>query len=155
MKPINLIKRTMAGILLTWGFICAVRVVDVALDSRIDPVERRGIIVACLMLGTPALWGGNRLWRQVDRQQAQQQRDRTRILFFQLLQQGQGYIAVLPFAMQTGLSAQEAQAFLDARARDFQADYQVSDTGQIFYYFDLSGMQPHMLPQTTPGDSRS
>lgn len=145
----KLVKRVAAGVLLTWGFICAVRVVDVSLDRHIDPLDRRNIIVACLMLGTPALAGSGWLvWHEHQRQQ-QQIEHRLQAIFFQLLRQGEGYIAVLPFAMQTDLNAAEAKAYLDQRAREFQADFQVSDTGQVFYYFDVNGISPKQLGGAT------
>ncbi|MGP1382297.1 MAG: ribosomal protein L7/L12 [Thainema sp.] len=141
----KLVKRIAAGVLLAWGFICAVRVVDVSLARQIDPPDRRNIIVACLMLGTPALAGGGWLVWQEQQRREQQIDKRLQAVFFQLLRQGEGYISVLPFAMQTELNAAEAKAYLDQRARDFQADFQVSETGQVFYYFDINGISSKQL----------
>lgn len=139
------VKQILAGVLLTWGFICVIRVVDVSLDRRIDLLDQRNIIVACLMLGTPSLAGGGWLvWNERQRRQRQIEH-RLQTIFFQLLRQGEGYISVLPFAMQTELNAAEAKAYLDQRAREFHADFQVSDTGQVFYYFDVNGISHKQL----------
>lgn len=141
----KLVKRIAAGVLLTWGFILAVQAVNVSLDRRIDPLDRRNIIVACLMLGTPALASGGWLVWNDHQQRRRQTEQRLQAIFFQLLRQGQGYISVLPFAMQTELNAAAAKAYLDQRAREFCADFQVSDTGQVFYYFDVNGISPKQL----------
>lgn len=143
------VKQITAGLLLTWSFLCLVRGVDVALNPRIEAVERRNIVLASFMLGLPALAGSGWLMRNLQQQQQRQERDRLQGIFFQMLQQGQGYISILPFALQTQLDATEAKAYLDDRAREFQADFQVSDSGKVFYYFDLEGISPKQLGAAT------
>jgi hypothetical protein len=90
-----------------------------------------------LMLVLPILVplvGGGWLWRRYQTQR-QQHQDRLDRVFYEGLRQHQGRMMVLDFAIATQLSAIEAQQYLDAKAREFAARYEVTQTGDIFYVF--------------------
>lgn len=130
---------------MTWSFLCGAAIVDIVLRPDVDAVGRRKIVTSSLMLGLPALAGGS--WIVWDLKQRDRLRREARLqaTFFELLQQGQGYIGVLPFAVQTEFNAAQAKAYLDEQAKQFDADFQVNETGQVFYYFDVSGMDSAQL----------
>lgn len=138
-------KKIAAGVLLTWSVICVATVADVLLHPDIKPDSRARTVTSSVMLGVPALVGGSWLVWDLKQQHRQQRDARLQATFFELLQQGQGYIGVLPFALQTEFDAVQAKAYLDEQAKQFDADFQVNETGQVFYYFDLSGMTPSQL----------
>ena len=64
------------------------------------------------------------------------ERDRLQKVFFNLLREGNGNINVLRFAMEANINGAEAKAYLDERAREFNAAFNVSEEGRVFYYFD-------------------
>ena len=64
------------------------------------------------------------------------ERDRLRKVLFTLLREGNGNINVLRFAMEANISGAEAKAYLDDQAREFNATFNVSEEGKVFYYFD-------------------
>jgi hypothetical protein len=82
------------------------------------------------LLAIATLTGGAYFWR---RQRALQVRLYTG--FYQCLQMHQGRISVLDFAMAAHIPGPQARAFLDARARDFFADFEATAYGDVLYTF--------------------
>ncbi len=70
------------------------------------------------------------------RQSHKSERDRLQRVFFNLLRQGDGNINVLRFSMEANISGAEAKVYLDERAKEFNAAFNVSEEGRVFYYFD-------------------
>jgi hypothetical protein len=68
----------------------------------------------------------------------QTQRRALHLLFYEQLEARQGRISVLEFAMASGLTGSEARAFLDARAREFFANFEPTDAGDVLYTFPAS-----------------
>lgn len=55
--------------------------------------------------------------------------------FYACVQANQGRISVLDFAMAADITGPQARAFLDARARDFFAEFEPMAHGDIVYTF--------------------
>lgn len=107
--------------------------------------DREELKASLLFVGVPMMAAGSwLLWEGYQKNQAQQQH-RLQTSFFQMLQSNSGYITVLQFAMATGLDGRLAKTYLDDRAREFNAVYDVTEEGTISYYFDLGLSQ---LPPT-------
>ena len=70
----------------------------------------------------------------------QEEHDRLQSTFFKLLKQGNGRITPLGFAMETGLTGAMAKAYLDERAEEFTANFDVDDEGNMSYRFNLGGV---------------
>ncbi len=74
------------------------------------------------------------VWRRwLKAQQGQQ--DRLNEIFYQLLQEHQGRITVLDFAMTARVTAIAARNYLDTRAKEFAAHFEVTERGDVFYLF--------------------
>ncbi|MEM6838344.1 MAG: hypothetical protein AAF609_15980 [Cyanobacteria bacterium P01_C01_bin.120] len=69
-------------------------------------------------------------WR---RQQQFQQR--LHACFYDCLQRQQGKISTLEFAIAARITGPQARKFLDARAKDFFADFEPTTSGDILYTF--------------------
>jgi ribosomal protein L7/L12 len=97
---------------------------------------RSGDIEALIFFGilpvTIAIW----LMFNNTRQSQKSERDRLQRVFFDLLRQGDGNINVLRFSMEANISGAEAKVYLDERAKEFNAAFNVSEEGRVFYYFD-------------------
>lgn len=92
------------------------------------------ILLPWLMLGALiglAFW----LW---NRHQAYHKALHT--LFYQLIQKTGGRISALDFAMATNLTGSQARAFLDARAREFCANFEATPQGDVLYTFSIRSM---------------
>jgi hypothetical protein len=57
--------------------------------------------------------------------------------FYQMLQENDGRITLLSFAMQSQLTATEAKQYLDEKAKELNANFQVSEEGGVSYHFDV------------------
>lgn len=107
------------------------------------------VVVLLLKLLLPVLAlvglaaGSYYLWQQWRRQQQQQQRRQNRInaQFYQLLQQQQGRISVLDFAMRTQLTGEAAQDYLNVQAQAFSAFFETTAQGDIIYVFNLGAVR--------------
>lgn len=104
----------------------------------------------------PLLVGG---WLWHHYQQVQVSQGQTlNAIFYQLLQTYGGRITVLDFAMTTRLSAIAARHYLDDRAKEFFAHFEVTDQGDVIYVFPtLVACQPLVDPALNPeqGGDRS
>ena len=70
-------------------------------------------------------------------QRHRQQQQYLHTVFYDCLQASQGQVSALEFAMAAHVTGQQARAFLDARARDFWADFEPTDQGDVLYRFPL------------------
>ncbi len=130
------IKKVSAGLLLTIGFIFLMVPVAVVTRKESTPQDRIDAL-GSFVLGLPAAaWGGWLAW-QLYRQGQQEVRDRLHSSFYRLIQQGNGQISLLRFAMETQLPTATAKHYLDEKAKEFDATFDVSEEGGIFYHFIL------------------
>jgi hypothetical protein len=58
-------------------------------------------------------------------------------MFYRMIAENQGRITVLGFAMQSQLPASTAREFLDDQAKQFNANFKVSEDGAVSYHFDI------------------
>lgn len=79
---------------------------------------------------TAIAWLGWRIWK---RHRAFQTRLYT--CFYECLRIHQGRISALDFAMTAEITGPQARSFLDARAKDFFADFEPTTYGDILYTF--------------------
>ena len=64
-----------------------------------------------------------------------QERDRLQAILYRLIQEGSGEITLTRFAMETQLSAEESQQYLNQQAEAFNATCEVKEQGSILYHF--------------------
>lgn len=82
------------------------------------------------LLVLAAIAAGSYLWRRC---RAHQRHLYT--CFYTCLQQQNGRISVLDFAMVAQITGPQARVFLDQRAKDFFADFEPTSYGDVFYTF--------------------
>lgn len=139
MKPI---KTVAAGLLLAFGFFCLILAVSGLADT--DPEERKNAAIGGLGFGVPALglggwlaWGLYREGKNKKLALDKEERDRLQGIFFQMIRERNGQITALHFAMETQLSAHQAKQYLEEQAQEFNADFEVSDRGDVVYRFKV------------------
>jgi ribosomal protein L7/L12 len=132
------ITKIMAGVLLGIGIPIALWAVTDIVNPR--STDRDDAVAALCFFGIPPsalggwmIFGGRRRSRR-------EEDDRLQTTFFHLLKQGNGRITALSFAMATGLTGAMAKAYLDERASEFSANFDVDDEGNMFYRFNLGGV---------------
>lgn len=99
--------------------------------------DRAELNASLIFVGLPLTLLGGWLMQAERRQIQQQQQDLLQASFFKVLRKNQGYISVIQLAMATGLDGRLTKAYLDDRALEFNADYDVTEAGNITYYFEL------------------
>jgi hypothetical protein len=109
--------------------ICGLEIIR---PGRID----RGWLVSRMLLGVIPMAGGGVLLSRL----RPSQNVYLRSIFFQMLESGQMEMTVLQFAMQARIDGVEAKAYLDDRAREYEATFNVGAEGQVLYCFT------HALP---------
>ncbi len=132
-----------ASFLLSLGFLfsmCALSQLPDMTDNNQPPYDKQeatqdffsymGVGVPMLLGGTSMLWG----LRQKNRKQLESHLHST---FYQMLKTEDGRITVLGFAMEAQLSGVEAKRYLDEKAKEFNASFQVNSQGDISYHFYL------------------
>jgi ribosomal protein L7/L12 len=135
----KLITKLAAGVLLGLG-VPIVLGMTVTLADQKSADDKGGAAVALCVFGlAPSALGG---WLIVGARRKDQQAmsDRLQTAFFHLLKQGNGRITALGFAMETGLTGAMAKSYLDERASEFGANFDVDDDGNMFYRFNLEGV---------------
>lgn len=96
-------------------------------------------------IGCAGVW----FWQRYQRSHQQQQRSLDDV-FYQLIQRHQGQVTVLDLALNARLSATAARQFLDAKAREFTARFEVTEQGDIIYVFPtLTALQTQVV-ETIP-----
>jgi cell division protein FtsB len=95
-----------------------------------------------ILIGLPlsifSLWlwtSANQEGRLSQAQQAEAEDKRRRAVLYQMIQDTGGAFSLLEFAMQAELPAADAREYLEAQARAFGADYNITETGEIVYEF--------------------
>ena len=135
----KLLTKLASGFLLTWGLLFLIVPVVVLPDKNASQDDRDQAI-GCLVGGIPiTAWGAWLAWG-LYRQRQKEERDRLQAIFYHLLKQGHGSVTVLKLAMEAKLSGADAKQYLDAKAKEFGATFDVTDRGSIAYEFDLNAV---------------
>lgn len=93
------------------------------------------------------------IWRR-SRQLYKLQQKTLDTAFYQLLQEYQGRIMMLDLAMSTNLPSIVVQQYLDTQVREFAAQLEVTETGDIVYVFPtLKALQFPSLAQSADSPS--
>ena len=85
-----------------------------------------------LAMGLLLTIGG--LWKYYQAKQ-QEHLEQLNEIFYRLLQEHQGQLTTLDFAIAANITGLEAQQYLEERAREFAADFEVNTSGGIVYCF--------------------
>jgi len=131
----KLIKKGSAGLLLALGTLCLVAGAYAPFNHKISHQERVSEAMACLLFGIPLTGAGGWLAWSLHRQGRKEVQQQLQSIFYQLLKLGHGKITVMQFASETQLTAGVAKQYLDEKATEFNATFNVNEDGEIYYCF--------------------
>lgn len=94
-----------------------------------------------LLLLTVGGWGSWRLWNYYQQRQQNQLANLDEV-FYRLIRENQGRITPLDLAMHSKISGTTVQQYLDQKAVEFSAQFDVTDQGGIIYYFETAQSIP-------------
>lgn len=106
--------------------------------SPVDSTAIGGFVFGLPSVGLGG-WLALSLYRQSknEKKALQQQTDeRLQSIFYRMIQENSGRVTLLGFAMQSQIPAPEARDFLDSKAKEFNANFRISEEGAISYHFD-------------------
>ncbi|MBI4785287.1 MAG: hypothetical protein HY785_28865 [Oscillatoriophycideae cyanobacterium NC_groundwater_1537_Pr4_S-0.65um_50_18] len=133
----KLISKITAGTLLGFGLAVTLAMMTNLAADNTTAEDRSGAIAAFAFFGLPpAALGGWMFWNG-HRKYHQERSDRLRNTFFKVLKASDGNITPLQFSMESGLDGAEAKVYLDERAKEFNANFNVTPEGNLIYYFEL------------------
>ena len=107
--------------------------------AELDTTAVNGLIfgLPSLALGGWLALGMHRKSRKEKNAIAKEMDLQLRSMFYRMLAENQGRITLLGFAMQAQLPASTAKEFLDNQAKEFNANFKVSEEGLVSYQFDI------------------
>ncbi|MDZ8050819.1 MAG: hypothetical protein RMX68_020490 [Aulosira sp. ZfuVER01] len=105
----------------------------------LDATARQSLIfgVPTLILGGWLSLGLYQQSRQEKKAINQQMNDRLQSIFYQMLQENKGRMTLVGFAIKSELPAIAARQYLDEKAKEFNANFKVSEDGAISYHFEV------------------
>ena len=89
------------------------------------------------LLAIALIGGVGWAWKRYQRQQ-QHKLAHLDAIFYQLIQENQGRVTALDLAMNAKFSGTQVQRYLDERAKEFAAEFEVTEQGGIIYYFQTA-----------------
>ncbi|MEB3831903.1 hypothetical protein [Phormidium sp. CCY1219] len=92
-----------------------------------------------MLLGVAVISGVGWAWKSYLQKQQQRQAHLNSV-FYRLIQENEGRLTALDFAMQAGVEGKEAQEYLDKQAQEFAAGYEITDNGGMVYCFSTIQM---------------
>ena len=131
----KLIKKGAAGLLLGLGTLCLIAGAYAPFNHNISREERVSEAMACLLFCLPITGAGGWLVWSLHQQSRKEVQQRLQSTFHQLLKQSQGKITVMQFVLEAQLTADAAKQYLDERAKEFNATFNVTEDGEIYYCF--------------------
>ncbi len=131
----KLIKKGATGLLLGLGTLFLVAGAYAPFNHSISHEERVSEAMACLLFGLPITGAGSCLAWSLHRQGRIEVQQRLQSIFHQQLKLEQGKITVMQFALEAQLTAGIAKQYLDEKAKEFDATFNVSEDGEIYYCF--------------------
>lgn len=135
----NFLQKTSVGVLFTLGFIFLM----VTATSVLKPVQTekdRSAALGGLLFGVPSTSAG--IWIILDARRKATLKQKHGLLelestFLQMLKANGGRIATIDFALEVKIPLAEAKQYLDRKARELNADFDVSEDGGVKYRFPL------------------
>ncbi|MFP5273706.1 hypothetical protein [Coleofasciculus sp.] len=100
--------------------------------------DKEGALATIVLFGLPsAAMGTWLIWslRQQNQKKLEQLNLAKEQLLLHLIQQNQGKITVTGFAASAQISIEEAQQYLDEKAKQLNANFEATDEGGIIYQF--------------------
>lgn len=133
----KLLKKVIAGLLLAFGVPLSILAATQILNPQTTRQDRDDVVTALIVITLPSTFLGGWLVWGLHKQGQKEISDRVRSTFYRLVTEHNGQITILRFAMEAKLSGQEARQYLDQRAKEFNATFDVLDGGNIAYHFEL------------------
>ena len=143
-KVMRLFQKISAGVLISFSLLIAVLAFGDLANPQTPQKDKEGAFAALVIFGLPPgilgqflIWNVLRAERKEKEALARNESAQLQSVFYHLLKKYNGELTPLLFAMETKLSAGDARAYLDQKAKEFDANFEVDDRGDITYKFNV------------------
>ena len=133
----KLFKKVMAGFLLAFGIPFSILALSEIVNPQNPPQDREEAFAALIILTLPTTAVGGWLTWSLYKQSQKEISDRLQSTFYRLVKENNGEVTTLRFAMEAQVSGKEARQYLNEKAKEFYANFEALDGGDIAYHFDL------------------
>ena len=133
-------QKIFAGFLFSIGFVFLTVTVS-SLAIKNPTPEDRSAAAGGIMIGVPAIAAGTWLvWKDKKKQDdlLEVRQRQLEFNFLTTLQANDGSITPISFAIANQLSLEESKQYLDKKATELNADFEVTEDGGVSYKFYLS-----------------
>ncbi|MFM7601712.1 MAG: hypothetical protein ACKO7R_11015 [Pseudanabaena sp.] len=133
-------QKIFAGLLFSIGFIFLTVTVSSLAIKNPTPKDRSAA-AGGIMLGVPALAAGTWIvWKEKKKQDdlLEVRQRQLEFNFLTTLQANNGNITPIDFAIANQLSLEESKQYLDKKATELNANFEVTEDGGVSYKFYLS-----------------
>lgn len=133
-------QKIFAGFLFSIGFVFLTVTVS-SLAIKNPTPEDRSAAAGGIMIGVPAIAAGTWLvWKEKKKQDdlLEVRQRQLEFNFLTTLQANDGSITPISFAIANQLSLEESKQYLDKKATELNADFEVTEDGGVSYKFYLS-----------------
>lgn len=132
------LTKVSAGLLLSLSSIFLMNVTMEALsNNKATPEQKEMINKAFFAWGLSGVGFGSWLILSLKKQDRRQLTSHLQSTFYRLVEEQRGQISLLRFAKEAEISGEEAKLFLDSKAKEFNATFDHSQNGGVYYHFHL------------------
>lgn len=128
------LARFCAGSLLTVSLALVATAFIQLINPPTEAKEREGAAYAMIFFSALS---GFCIWslKAAGNLQAKKKQDSLLACFYELVRDSNGRFTLLSFGAKAGIDGADAKRFLDARASEFDGNYEASEDGNIVYVF--------------------
>ncbi|WP_375503616.1 hypothetical protein [uncultured Nostoc sp.] len=138
------IKKFLALCFLLFGIPFSAGMIWEIMNPKTAPQEKDNAVAALIILTIPStVMGGWLSWSLVQQNQKEQalliesSLHQIELVFLELIENNSGKITVLQLARNAQIPTQSAKEYLDEKAKELSADFEVNEDGNISYHFFL------------------
>jgi hypothetical protein len=140
----KLIKKFLALCFLVFGIpLSAVMIMEI-INPKTAEKDKQDAIAALTVLTIPStIIGGYLSWSLVQQNRKQEallveaEQKRLQLVFLELIDNNAGIITVLQLAKNAEISTQLSKQYLDEKAKELNASFEVNEDGNVSYRFSL------------------
>ncbi len=136
------LTKVSAGLLLSFSSIFLMHVTVEALSNNNQETQQEQMADKAFTglgfaLGLSGIGFGSWLILSLKKQDRKQLTSHLQSTFYRLVEEQRGQISLLRFAKEAEITGEEAKLFLDSKAKEFNATFDHSQNGGVYYHFHL------------------
>lgn len=140
----KLVKRFLAICFLLFGIPFSAGMIMEILNPKTSPKDKSDAVAALTILTIPStVLGGWMSWSLAQQKRKEQallveaEQKRLSLVFLELMENNAGSITVFQLARNAEISIKDAKQYLDEKAKELNASFEVNEEGNILYRFSL------------------